>query len=169
MRNAQIDKIIEKLDLIKHPEGGYYKENYRSKGEINPDSLWKQANESRSYSTGIYFLLKEHQFSAFHKIKQDEMWHHYLGSTLLLHIIDPKGTYKSIKIGKRFSEGEHLQYVVPANYWFASEVLEKDNFVLCGCTVSPGFDFKDFEMPNRDILIKMFPQHKKIITSLTHQ
>ena len=168
MENAQIDQIIEKLELIEHPEGGYYKENYRSLGEINVDSLWTEANEPRNYSTGIYFLLKEHQFSAFHKIKQDEMWHHYLGSTLLLHIIDPKGNYKSIKIGKRLSEGEQLQYVVPANYWFASEVLKKDSFVLCGCTVSPGFDFKDFEMPARDILIKMFPKHRTIITNLTH-
>ena len=168
MENAKIDQIIEKLELIKHPEGGYYKENYRSLGEIKPDSLWREAKEPRSYSTGIYFLLKEHQFSAFHKIKQDEMWHHYLGSTLLLHIIDPNGNYKSIKIGKKLLEGEQLQYVVPANYWFASEVLNKDSFVLCGCTVSPGFDFKDFEMPARDILIKMFPKHRTIITNLTH-
>ncbi len=166
--DTEINKIIENLDLTKHPEGGYFKENYRSSNEIKSDSLWKGAIESRCYSTAIYFLLNENQFSAFHRIKQDEVWHHYLGSTLVLHIIDPKGNYKSIKIGKRFSDSEYLQYVVPANHWFASEVLEKDKFVLCGCTVSPGFDFKDFEMPNREVLIKMFPQHRTIITTLTH-
>jgi predicted cupin superfamily sugar epimerase len=96
------------------------------------------------------------------------MWHHYLGETLLLHIIDTLGNYKNVKIGKDILEGEHLQYVVPANCWFASEVLQENSFVLCGCTVSPGFDFKDFEMPERKILIRKFPKHIAVITKLSH-
>lgn len=168
MENISYETIINQLQLTKHPEGGYFKENYRSNGVIHPSSLWKGADESRNYSTGIYFLLINNQFSAFHKIKQDEMWHHYNGDTLLLHIIDETGNYKKVKIGKNISDGEFLQYVVPANCWFASEVLQKNSFVLCGCTVSPGFDFKDFEMPKRIILINKFPNHKDIITKLTH-
>lgn len=164
-----VNNIIDQLKLTAHPEGGYYKENYRSLGTIDPNSLWSGAMEERNYSTGIFFLLKEKQFSAFHKIKQDEMWHHYLGDTLLLHIIDPEGNYNKVRIGKNIEKGEYLQYVVLANHWFASEVLDKKKFALCGCTVSPGFDFNDFQMPKRNILIKMFPQHTSIITNLTHR
>lgn len=165
---VKAETIINQLGLIAHPEGGYYKENYRSDGEIAPASLWKEAKEPRNYSTGIYFLLEKDQFSAFHRIKQDEMWHHYLGGTLILHVIDENGNYKKIKIGKDIQNNERLQYVVPANCWFASEIFDKDSFVLCGCTVSPGFDFRDFEMPNRDFLITQFPQHKVVISQLTH-
>ena len=96
------------------------------------------------------------------------MWHYYMGSTLLLHMIDKDGNYKTIKIGKNLEKGEFLQYVVPANTWFASELMDKDDFVLCGCTVSPGFDFKDFEMPSREELISLYPKHAKAINSLTH-
>jgi predicted cupin superfamily sugar epimerase len=168
MNNSEVNNIINHLKLTAHPEGGYYNENYRSSGNINPDSLWPNVNGTRSYATGIYFLLKENQFSAFHKIKQDEMWHHYLGDTLLLHIIDPKGNYNKVTIGKNLAKGEHLQYVVLANHWFASEVLDKKSFVLCGCTVSPGFDFNDFEMPKRSVLVNKFPQHNDIISKLSH-
>ncbi len=165
---VKAETIINQLGLIAHPEGGYYKENYRSNGKIAPASLWKEAKEPRSYSTAIYFLLEKDQFSAFHRIKQDEIWHHYLGDTLLLHVIDENGNYKKIKIGNDLQNNETLQYVVPANCWFASEVLDKHSFVLCGCTVSPGFDFRDFEMPNREFLVNQFPQHEALITQLTH-
>tara|TARA_B100001287_G_scaffold82164_1_gene68449 strand:+ start:2368 stop:2877 length:510 start_codon:yes stop_codon:yes gene_type:complete len=168
MSSISVDKIIDKLELKRHPEGGHFRENYRSKDFILPNSLWNGVTEPRNYCTGIYFLLNENEFSAFHKIKQDEMWHHYIGTTLLLHIISPAGNYQKIKIGKDLAKDEQLQYVVPANHWFASEVLERKGFVLCGCTVSPGFDFKDFEMPTRESLIKIFPQHRKIITNLTY-
>ena len=161
-------EIIESLNLTAHPEGGYYKENYRSKGLISPNSLWKGAKGNRNYSTGIFFLLDMKQFSAFHKIKQDEMWHYYMGSTLLLHIIDKNGNYETIKIGKNLKNGEFLQYVVPADTWFASEVMDKKDFVLCGCTVSPGFDFKDFQMPSRKELTNLYPKHANAINSLTH-
>ena len=91
-----------------------------------------------------------------------------MGSTLLLHTIDNNEKYEIIKIGKNIEKGEILQYVVPANTWFASEVMNKKDFVLCGCTVSPGFDFKDFEMPSRKELISLFPKHSEAINSLTH-
>lgn len=162
------NEIIKNLDLTAHPEGGYYKENYRSEGLINASNLWQGAKGNRNYSTGIYFLLEKNQFSAFHKIKQDEMWHYYMGSTLLLHTIDSNEKYEIIKIGKNIEKGEILQYVVPANTWFASEVMNKNDFILCGCTVSPGFDFKDFEMPSRKELISLFPKHSEAINSLTH-
>ena len=160
--------IIDKLNLQAHPEGGYYKEIYRSKGIIRTSSLSQDIKGERNYSTAIYFLLAKNQFSAFHKIKQDEIWHFYSGTTLLLHTINIKGEYKLIRIGQNLKNEEHFQYVVPAGTLFASEVEDKNSFSFCGCTVSPGFDFKDFQMPSRKDLIKSYPKHSEIIMKLTH-
>ncbi len=159
-------EIINTLELTPHPEGGYFKEIYRSKGVIKNESLAYLTEGTRNYSTSIYFLLDQMDFSAFHRIKQDEVWHFYLGSTLLLHTINPKGEYACIRIGNNITDGEVLQYVVPAGTWFASEIENKNEYALCGCTVSPGFDFNDFEMPGKNQLIKMFPLHEGIINRL---
>ena len=162
-------EIIEKLKLEAHPEGGYFYENYRSAGKVHSSDLWDGAEGLRNFSTGIYFLLDKKQFSAFHRIKQDEMWHFYSGSTLLLHMINDKGIYKLIKIGDNIKDDQFFQYVVPSGTWFASEVENKNSFSFCGCTVSPGFDFRDFEMPNRKKLLSKFPNQKKIISRLTYR
>ena len=163
------EEIIEKFKLEAHPEGGYFYENYRCSGKVNISNFWKGAKGFRSYSTGIYFLLDKNQFSAFHRIKQDEMWHFYAGSTLLLHMINEEGNYKLVKIGNNIIEDNFFQYVVPSGTWFSSEVEDKNSFSFCGCTVSPGFDFKDFEMPSRKKLLSKFPNQQKIITRLTHR
>jgi hypothetical protein len=159
-------EIIKILELTPHPEGGYFKETYRSKGAIENNSLDFLTDGIRNYSTSIYFLLDQMDYSAFHRIKQDEIWHFYLGSTLLLHTINPNGKYDCIRIGNNIKNGEVLQYVVPAGTWFASEIENKNEFALCGCTVSPGFDFNDFEMPDKDKLLEMFPLHDEIINRL---
>ena len=161
-------KIIEILNLKPHPEGGYFKENYRSKGVIKNNSLNFEANGERNYSTSIYFLLNENDFSAFHKIRQDEIWHFYAGSTLLLHTINPNGNYNLIRIGNKLENEDFFQFVVPARTWFASEVENKTSYSFCGCTVSPGFDFRDFEMPSAKTLSKIFPQHQEIIKRLSN-
>ena len=116
----------------------------------------------------LYFLLAKNQFSAFHKIKQDEIWHFYSGTTLLLHTINKEGEYKIVRIGQDLNNEEYFQYVVPAGTLFASEVEDKNSFSFCGCTVSPGFDFKDFTMPSRVELIKTYPKYSEIILKLTH-
>ena len=161
-------EIIEILYLKPHPEGGYFKENYRSKGVIKNNSLDFEADGERNYSTSIYFLLNENDFSAFHKIRQDEIWHFYAGSTLLLHTINPNGNYNLIRIGNNLENEEFFQFVVPAGTWFASEVENKTSYSLCGCTVSPGFDFRDFEMLSAKTLTKIFPQHQEIIKRLSN-
>ena len=160
-------EIIEILYLKPHPEGGYFKENYRSKGVIKNNSLDFEADGERNYSTSIYFLLNKNDFSAFHKIRQDEIWHFYAGSTLLLHMINPNGNYNLIRIGNNLENGDFFQFVVPAGTWFASEVENKTSYSLCGCTVSPGFDFRDFEMASAKTLSKIFPQHQEIINRLS--
>ncbi len=158
---------IEKLEMQKHPEGGYYKETYRSEGSIPAMGLPASYAGSRSFATGIYFLLDNDNFSALHRLKQDEMWHFYAGTSLAVHVIDSTGQYKMIRLGTNLDEGEVFQAVVPGGSYFGSEVIDKDSYALVGCTVSPGFDFRDFEMPSADALKELFPQHSELIQRLT--
>jgi predicted cupin superfamily sugar epimerase len=158
---------IEKLKLSKHPEGGYFREVYRSDEFISKKHLPGRYSSFRSFSTSIYFLLKSDEFSAFHRLKSDEIWHFYDGSPLLLYVIDPKGKLTTIKTGPNPGNNEMLQVVIPKGFWFAAEVSVKDSFSLIGCTVSPGFDFEDFELAGREKLTAKFPQHKELIERLT--
>ena len=162
------EEIIKKLGLQAHPEGGYFKETYRSEQEIKQDSLHEQYQGTRNFSTCIYFLLTSENFSAFHRIKQDEIWHFYDGSPILLHMISPQGSYSQIEIGNDLSAGQIPQHVVPGGYWFASEVKQKESHTLVGCTVSPGFSFNDFELKSEVELTSLFPEHKAIISKMTH-
>lgn len=165
---SNIKAIIEKLQLQPHPEGGYFKEVYRSSGFIDNNSLSSDFLGERNYATSIYFLLTSDNFSAFHRINQDEIWHFYKGSPIKLHIISNDGKYSNVILGNNLEKGENLQYVVPAKYWFAAEVINTNAYALVGCTVSPGFDFKDFVLPERAYLTSLFPQHKTIISKLTN-
>jgi len=166
---TKTDIIINKLSLHAHPEGGYYKESYRSKEAITQDALPKRFMGNRNFSTGIYFMLTKNNFSAFHRIHQDEMWHFYDGAALYVHEIDNEGNYKKTEIGREFDKGQIPQYVVPAGVWFASSVKDEGEYSLVGCTVAPGFDFADFELAKRSELIQKFPQHEKIIKHLTRK
>ena len=160
-------ELINTLELTPHPEGGYYKETYRSEGGIPKNALPDDYSGDRSYSTGIYFMLTADTFSAFHKINQDEMWHFYDGSPIELHMITADGEYSCVYIGRDIKNGEHLQHVVPGGVWFASRVKENAEYSLLGCTVSPGFDFADFILPNTTEMTALFPQHSEIISELT--
>ena len=158
---------IEKLKLQKHPEGGWFKEVYKSDEKILKDHLHKRFAGDRHHSTSIYFLLSGNEFSAFHRIKSDELWHFYEGSAITVHMIDGKGRYSRALVGNDFDNGEAFQFVVPHGVWFASELSDKNSYALAGCTVSPGFDFEDFEMGEREEMARMFPEHKEIIERLT--
>ncbi|AUP78239.1 cupin domain-containing protein [Flavivirga eckloniae] len=162
-----IEKIVSKLQLQPHPEGGYFKEVYRSNGVINKENLGVGFSGQRNYATSIYFLLTSDSFSAFHRIKQDEIWHFYKGSPIKLHMISDDGKYSNTIIGNDIEEGQNPQFVVKAQDWFAAEVIDKNAYALVGCTVSPGFDFNDFELPERDVLISKYPEHKDIVTAFT--
>lgn len=163
-----IQNIIQKLQLEPHPEGGYYRQTYKSVGEIKEDSLRENYQGKRNYSTCIYFLLTSENFSAFHRIKQDEIWHFYDGSPIRLHMISKSGVHTSHKIGRDLGNGEVPQFVVEGGNWFASEVIHENSYSLVGCTVSPGFTFEDFELKSRKELISIFPENEEIITKLTH-
>ena len=154
--------FIEKLKLIKHPEGGWYKEVYRSEEFIDINSLDERFSSERNLSTSIFFLLEKNEFSAFHKIKSDEIWHYHSGSSLKLYMITPEGKLIEKKLGLDIENNEFPQVVVPHGYYFAAKT--ECEFTLCGCTVSPGFDFSDFEMPNSESLTEMFPAQAEIIS-----
>jgi len=164
----KVEDIIQKLDLKAHPEGGYFTETYRSTGKINKEHLNPGFNGKRNYSTCIYFLLTSDNFSAFHRIKQDEIWHFYDGSPIKLHTISNTGAHEEHPIGNDLAKEEFPQHIVEGGYWFAAEVTEPASYSLVGCTVSPGFSFEDFELAEKNSLISKFPQHKELIKQFTH-
>jgi len=159
--------LITVLKLEPHPEGGFFRETYRSKEEIPEKYLAEKYVGSRNYSTCIYFLLTSDDFSAFHKINQDEIWHFYFGAPIRLHIITQDGRYSNQLIGADIPGGQTPQFVVTGGSWFAAEVEQENAYALVGCTVSPGFSFHDFTLASRSALIKMFPENKDIINRLT--
>ena len=163
-----IKKIITQLNSEPHPEGGYFRETYRSHGEISEVNLGQDFNGKRNFSTCIYFLLTSDSFSALHRIKQDEIWHFYTGSPILLHLLSESGIHKQVIIGNDIENGETPQFVVPGGYWFGAEVIDENSYSLVGCTVSPGFDFKDFELKSREEMMALFPEKQDLISKLTH-
>jgi uncharacterized protein len=160
---------IDRLRLIPHPEGGYYRVTYQSSLTIVQDALPGVFHGDRSASTAIYFLLAELDFSAFHRIASDELWHFYAGSGLIVYVIDPDANYSELQLGNDFEAGEVFQEVVRAGCWFASRLKDPAGFALVGCTVAPGFDFADFEMAKRSELTAAYPKHRKLIEELTRQ
>jgi predicted cupin superfamily sugar epimerase len=161
--------IIEQLGLERHPEGGWFKEVYRSEEKIQAGHLPERFESSHCFSTSIYFLLENNGFSAFHRIKSDETWHFYLGSPIVIFCILGDGSISEIVLGNNLGDGHHLQYTIPYNCWFAAKNLLPNSFSLVGCTVAPGFDFSDFELAQRAQLTNLYPQHSALIAAFTRQ
>jgi predicted cupin superfamily sugar epimerase len=156
---------IDQLSLTRHPEGGWFRETYRSGETAAAGTLPERFGGERSFSTAIYFLLEAGEFSAFHRIKSDEMWHAYAGDALTVHVIEPNGECRALRLGNDPERGETFQGVVPAGCWFAAET--EGEYSLVGCTVSPGFAFDDFEMAERELLASRYPQHRQLIDRFT--
>jgi predicted cupin superfamily sugar epimerase len=152
--------LIAALDLQPHPEGGWYREIYRS--PLMLEGLPHGA--SRHAATGIYFLLPAGAFSAWHRVRSDEVWHHYQGDPVRLHLI-VDNLYTQHLLGQDILAGQRPQILVPAHAWQAAEPVG-DTYSLCGCTVSPGFDFADFEMPPAAELATILPDHAAIVGRL---
>lgn len=155
------EELIAFYQLLPHPEGGYFKETYRSIELISLTSLPARFLGKRCFSTAIYFLLIRDSFSAFHKIQSDECWHFYTGDAVDIHVLHSNGIYELIKLGNDNIKGEQFQAIVPAGAWFASRTTGA--YSLVGCTVSPGFDFDDFVLAKADELIHLFPEHSVLI------
>jgi predicted cupin superfamily sugar epimerase len=155
-------ELIRRLGLAAHPEGGFYRETWRA--PLTVEGL--PHGGPRAASTAIYFLLPAGTFSALHRVASDEVWHHYGGDPLDLHEIDEAGTHTLVELGGDVHRGARPQHVVAAGRWQAA-VPRGERYALCGCTVAPGFDFRDFEMPPRDAMLRLFPQHAALVATLS--
>lgn len=152
---------IKQLELLNHPEGGYFKEIYRDLELCAPLNF----PGSRNYSTAIYYLLEKGDFSCFHRIKSDEVWHHYDGGCTHIYYLKNEELI-TLKLGKNMEEGESMVCVVPKNTWFAAELAPDCEYALMGCTVAPGFDFNDFEMATQTDLPPIKPSDEKLVKRL---
>ena len=157
---------IKALHLQPHPEGGFFSESYRSEQTLQLPMPGGDVHQ-RNICTAIYFLLEAGNFSAFHRIQSDEIWHFYAGQALEVLELRPGGDLRCTRLGPDILRGELPQYVVPADTWFASRVADGGTFSLVGCTVAPGFDFADFRLARREDLLVSFPLHRQIITELS--
>ncbi len=161
------DYWIATLQLRAHPEGGHFTETYRSADVIPASGLPARFGGGRPCATAIYFLLKDREVSAFHRLRADEVWHHYAGCSLTLHIIDAGGALHERRLGPEAARGEAFQVTVPAGCWFGASVDDPQSYSLAGCTVAPGFAYEDFELGARHSLIEHYPQHRQLIERLT--
>lgn len=157
--------LIDKYQLEPHPEGGHYCSSYRSSLVVPATSLPADFTGDRVVSTAIYFLLQAGEFSAFHRLKSDECWHFYQGDPLWIHCLDAQGRYQLHTLGAGIAVDRLCQLVVPAGTWFASEPAPGSAYCFVGCTVSPGFDFADFEMAGAARLCAQFPHYQELILS----
>jgi predicted cupin superfamily sugar epimerase len=159
---------LERLQLTRHIEGGAFREVYRSNLMLSRQSLPLFFQGDRNASTHIYFLLAAGQFSAFHRIAADELWHFYYGDPLLVYEIGHNGRLVIHRLGNDPEKGESFQAVVRAGSWFASAPAEGSEYALVGCTVAPGFDFADFELADRAALSSQYPEYEELIRRFTH-
>lgn len=153
--------LIRTLGLEPHPEGGYYAQTFKSALSL------ATPQGPRPAATAIYFLLEAGDFSAWHRVRSEEVWHFYAGEGLELHLMTEAGEYSKVRMGPNVMQGEEPQAVVPAGVWQAARPLGA--YALVGCTVAPGFAFADFELPTREDLQRRFPRHAEVIGQLTRE
>ena len=145
-------KIIEKLHLEPHPEGGYYRQLYGN-----------DASGKKDIST-IYYMLADSDISAFHRLHGvTEVWYYHAGEPLSIYVIDADGNMTVHKL----SPEEEMQVIIHPEQWFAAEIPSKKGFCLVGCAVAPAFSFENFELGDKDALKQQFPQYAELIERLT--
>jgi predicted cupin superfamily sugar epimerase len=160
---------IDKLQLTRHAEGGAYREAYRSELILPRSTLPLFFQGDRPVSTSIYFLLTQGEFSAFHRIASDELWHFYYGDPLVVYEIGHSGRLTEHLLGPDPEKGQAFQTAIRAGSWFAALPASGSEYALVGCTVAPGFDFADFELADRKTLADEFPEHADLIRRLTRK
>lgn len=162
------DELKAMLDLKPLPgEGGFFKEIFRAPEMLSKSALPQRYENERATLTSIFYMLDNTTFSAFHRLKSDEIYHFYLGDPVLLSLIDQSGNVTEVTLGSDIVAGHHVQYVVPKLVWQGSRLAPGGNFALMGCTVAPGFEFADYEHGDRDVMLREHPMHEQIILTLT--
>jgi len=143
--HPRVEELVRSLGLAPHPEGGYYRETFRSTAKVAP----ADGRPERNALTGIYTLLERGQYSAWHVVASDEIWTHLEGDPIRLWTFDPEsGEVATLLLGPLVVEGAEPQRAVPAHLWQAAEPMGE--FALGACYVGPGFDFADFRMLDAD-------------------
>ena len=156
---------IDRLGLAPHPEGGHFREVYRSAGRIPAGALADTHGGERSMATSIYFLLDGSERSHLHRLRSDEIWFHHAGGPMLVSMILPDGSRKDVPLGTD-RDGAIPQVVIPAGTWFGACPVDPSQYALVGCVVAPGFDFADFELGRRAELMDRYPRHAELIEEL---
>ena len=163
------DQIIALFNLKPHPEeGGYFAETYRSSETLSEKALPSRYKGIRSFGTAIYYLLTPETFSAIHRLQSDEIFHFYFGDPVEMLQLRPDGSGKVITIGSDILNGMQPQVVVPRGVWQGARLFKGGKFALLGTTVSPGFEWTDYESGQRDELLRSFPQFRERIIALTN-
>ena len=156
---------VKQLNMIAHPEGGYYHVTYNSPYRIDSEMIECEFKGTRALASSIYFLIEEGNVSNFHRLKSDEIWYFHEGEPLTIAMITPDGKYESVQLGLDFEKGERPQIIVPAGTIFGS--YPRSGYALVSCMVSYAFEFEDFELFERQTLLEEYPEHTDIITYLT--
>ncbi|MEI7823911.1 MAG: cupin domain-containing protein [Chlorobiaceae bacterium] len=159
---------IESLKLMAHPEGGFYRETYRSLDSYSFTGA-TPFNGPRSYATAIYYLLRGSDRSRLHRIHSDELWFFHAGHPLTVHFFPVKGEPSSFTLGLAPWKGQVVQGAVPRESWFGAccENPGEESYSLVSCVVAPGFEFSDFAFADKKKLQQQFPRHTNIIEHLT--
>lgn len=158
---------IRRLGLRPHPEGGHYRETYRSAEQIAAAHLPRRFGGARTLSTAIYYLLRAGERSALHRIKSDEIWHHYAGDVVIVWMLDEHGSAREARLGADGARAGEPQLVVPAGVWYGARLADGGDYALLGGTVAPGFEFADFELADGATLRARHPRHAAWIAALT--
>lgn len=153
------EDLIHRLKLMPHPEGGFFRETYRSPATDG---------RGRAAATAIYFLLPRGHVSKLHRIDADEGWHLYMGGPLEIYELGPERQQAKLTLlGTDFARGEVPQHVVPAGAWFGATPAPWTDYALVGCTVAPGFEFAKFELGKRENLLAAYPEAREQVLRFT--
>lgn len=153
-----MNSLVDELKLLPHPEGGFYREMYRSPTIVNVDGLVQ-----KSAYTSIYYLLSGKDFSSWHRIQSDETWYFHAGCDVIIYFFDQNKALQTIRLG---IDSKCFQATISANTWFAAKPIQEDSFCLVSCAVAPGFEFVDFEIGQRDRLLSEFGHSAENINTI---
>jgi uncharacterized protein len=163
---SAINRLITQLDLQPHPEGGLYHRTYCSEERVLRPGT-DHTRIERHASTAIYYMLRDNDYSAWHRIDADELWHFHLGDPLFIHVLNPQGELVTHVLGNPLEQPDGaFQVQVPAGHWFAAERIGQRGFSLVGCTVAPGFEFETFELADVAKMQQHYPRHQAVLFRL---
>jgi predicted cupin superfamily sugar epimerase len=168
MAKLTTSEIQTLLKLEPHPiEGGYFVQTYRAPHDIPEGALPSGYSGARSIGTAIYYLLTPDTFSALHRLPGDEIFHFYLGDPVEMLELKRDGSSELIVLGQDIAAGMRPQHVVPGGVWQGSRLIPGGAYALLGTTMSPGFDYRDYESGSRDRLTSLYPQYSARVATLT--